>query len=57
MFGQAGEKKQTMVEFRWAGGNAFKWLHHLPRDGIITPLHTQILAGKRYVDWSAGSAI
>ena len=48
MFGQTGEKLQTMVEFRWAGGNAFKLLHHLPREGIITPLHTQILAGTPY---------
>ena len=57
MFGQTGEKKQTLVEFRWAGGNAFKLLHHLPRERIITPPRTQILAGKPYVDWSAGSAI
>ena len=48
MFGQAGEKLQTTVEFRWAGGNAFKLLHHLPREGIITPLRTQILAGTPY---------
>ena len=48
MFGQTGEKKQTMAEFRWAGGNAFKLLHHLPREGIITPLRTQILAGTPY---------
>ena len=57
MFGQTGEKRQTMVEFRWAGSNAFNVLHHLPREGIITPLRTQILAGKPYVGWSAGFAI
>ena len=57
MFDQTGEKKQTMAEFRRADGNAFNLLHHLPREGIIVPLRTQILAGKPYVDWSAGSAI
>ena len=48
MLGQAGEKKQTMAEFRRAGGNAFNVLHHLPREGIITPPRTQILAGTPY---------
>ena len=57
MLGQTGEKKQTMAEFRRAGGNAFNLLHHLRRKEIIVLLRTQILAGKPYVGWSAGSAI
>jgi dipeptidase E len=39
------------------GGNTFNLLHHLRRKEIIVPLRTQILAGKPYVGWSAGSAI
>ena len=57
MFGQTGEKKQTMAEFRRAGGNDFNLLHHLRRKEIIVPLRTKILAGKPYVGWSAACAI
>ena len=39
------------------GGNTFNLLHHLRRKEIIVPLRSQILAGKPYVGWSAGSAI
>lgn len=39
------------------GGNTFNLLHHLRRKELIVPLRTQILAGKPYVGWSAGSAI
>jgi dipeptidase E len=39
------------------GGNTFNLLRHLRRNELIVPLRTQILAGKPYVGWSAGSAI
>jgi dipeptidase E len=39
------------------GGNTFNLLHHLRRKEIIVPLRSQIVAGKPYVGWSAGSAI
>ena len=39
------------------GGNTFNLLHHLRRKELIVPLRSQILAGKPYVGWSAGSAI
>lgn len=39
------------------GGNTFNLLRHLRRNELIVPLRTQMLAGKPYVGWSAGSAI
>jgi dipeptidase E len=39
------------------GGNTFSLLHHLRRKELIVPLRTEILTGKPYVGWSAGSAI
>jgi dipeptidase E len=39
------------------GGNTFNLLHHLRRKELIVPLRAQILAGKPYIGWSAGSAI
>lgn len=39
------------------GGNTFHLLQQLRRNELIVPLRTQILAGKPYVGWSAGSAI
>ena len=39
------------------GGNTFNLLRHLRRNELIVPLRTQMVAGKPYVGWSAGSAI
>ena len=39
------------------GGNTFNLLHHLRRKELIVPLRNEILKGKPYVGWSAGSGI
>jgi dipeptidase E len=39
------------------GGNTFNLLHHLRRKELIVPLRSEILKGKPYVGWSAGSGI
>jgi dipeptidase E len=39
------------------GGNTFNLLHHLRRKELIAPLRNEILKGKPYVGWSAGSGI
>jgi dipeptidase E len=39
------------------GGNTFNLLHHLRRKELIVPLRNEILKGKPYIGWSAGSGI
>jgi dipeptidase E len=39
------------------GGNTFNLLHHLRRKELIVALRNEILKGKPYVGWSAGSGI
>ena len=39
------------------GGNTFQLLHQLRKRELIVPLRRQMLAGKTYVGWSAGSVI
>lgn len=39
------------------GGNTFNLLHHLRRKELLVPLRNEILNGKPYVGWSAGSGI
>lgn len=39
------------------GGNTFNLLHHLRRKELIVPLRNEILNGKPYIGWSAGSGI
>ena len=39
------------------GGNTFNLLHHLRRKELIVPLRNEILKGKPYAGWSAGSGI
>ncbi len=39
------------------GGNTFNLLHHLRRKELIVPLRNEILKGKPYLGWSAGSGI
>jgi dipeptidase E len=39
------------------GGNTFNLLHHLRRKELIVPLRNEIIKGKPYIGWSAGSGI
>jgi dipeptidase E len=39
------------------GGNTFNLLHHLRRKELLVPLRNEILKGKPYIGWSAGSGI
>jgi dipeptidase E len=39
------------------GGNTFNLLYHLRRKELIVPLRNEILSGKPYIGWSAGSGI
>lgn len=39
------------------GGNTFNLLHHLRRKELIVPLRNEILKGKPYIGWSAGSGL
>jgi dipeptidase E len=39
------------------GGNTFNLLHHVRRKELMVPLRNEILNGKPYIGWSAGSGI
>jgi dipeptidase E len=39
------------------GGNTWNLLHHIRRLGLIEPVRNKVLAGTKYVGWSAGANV
>ena len=39
------------------GGNTFHLLYHLQKKGLMEPIRERVMAGIRYVGWSAGSNV